>query len=203
MARMTRASTLNVFVAANLLELEVLQDPQQLDLHAGTGGGDFIEEDRAAVGLHELAHLLADRAGERAGHVAEQFAFQQRFRQAPQATSTNGLSRRPLRRWIARAMSDLPVPLSPVMSTVARVSATLSIMSKILSMRWSWPTMFSMPKRMSSCALSVLFSSITLPLVERPLDRHLQFFVDQRLGEEIERAGADRLDRRFDACRSR
>ena len=48
---------------------------------------------------------------------------------APQATSTNGLSRRPLRRWMARAISDLPVPLSPVISTVARVSATLSIMS--------------------------------------------------------------------------
>ena len=38
---------------------------------------------------------------------------------APQATSTNGLSRRALRRWMARAISDLPVPLSPVISTVA------------------------------------------------------------------------------------
>ena len=108
---------------------------------------------------------------------------------APQATSTNGLSRRPLRRWIARAIIDLPVPLSPVISTVARVSATLSIMSNIRSMRWSWPTMFSMPKRRSSWALSVLVLFEHLLLAEGPVDGHLQLFVDQRLGEEIEGPG--------------
>ena len=33
--------------AADLLELQVLQDAEQLDLHAGTGRGDLVEEDRA------------------------------------------------------------------------------------------------------------------------------------------------------------
>ena len=69
--------------AADLLELEVLQHAEQLDLHAGAGGADFVEEDRAAVGLHELAQLVADGAGEGPGHVAEQLAFQQRFGQRP------------------------------------------------------------------------------------------------------------------------
>ena len=34
---------------------------------------------------------------------------------------------------MARAMSDLPVPLSPVMSTLALVSAMLSIISHAMS----------------------------------------------------------------------
>ena len=57
--------------------------------------------------------------------------------------------------------------------------------------------MFSMPKRRSSCAFkhAVLFDDLVL--VERPLDGDLQFFVNQRLGEEIEGAQADRLDGRF------
>ena len=29
--------------AADLLELQILQHPQQLDLHAGRGGGDLVE----------------------------------------------------------------------------------------------------------------------------------------------------------------
>ena len=58
--------------------------------------------------------------------------------------------------------------------------------------------MFSMPKRRSSWAFSSLVLFDHLALVQRPLDGHLQFFVDQRLGEEVEGAQADRLDRRFD-----
>ena len=46
---------------------------------------------------------------------------------AAQFTRTNGSSRRGLKRWIARLTSSLPVPLSPVMSTLARVGATRSI----------------------------------------------------------------------------
>ena len=36
------------FGAADLLELELLQDAKELDLHAGTGGADLVEEDGAA-----------------------------------------------------------------------------------------------------------------------------------------------------------
>ena len=58
--------------------------------------------------------------------------------------------------------------------------------------------MFSMPKRRSSWALQHAVLLDHLALVQRPLDGHLQFFVDQRLGEEVEGAQADRLDGRFD-----
>ena len=46
---------------------------------------------------------------------------------AAQFTLTNGPSARGDRRWMAREMSSLPVPLSPVMSTPALVGATFSI----------------------------------------------------------------------------
>jgi hypothetical protein len=46
---------------------------------------------------------------------------------AAQLTFTNGSSARGERRWMAREMSSLPVPLSPVMSTDAFVGATFSI----------------------------------------------------------------------------
>ena len=39
-------------------------------------------------------------------------------------TGTNGFSHRGPWRWMARATSSLPVPLSPVMRTVAFVRAT-------------------------------------------------------------------------------
>ena len=39
---------------------------------------------------------------------------------APQFTTRNGLAARSDRSWSARAMRSLPVPLSPVMSTVLR-----------------------------------------------------------------------------------
>jgi hypothetical protein len=48
---------------------------------------------------------------------------------APQFTAMNGLSLRSERSWIARATSSLPVPLSPLTSTLVRVVATWAIRS--------------------------------------------------------------------------
>jgi hypothetical protein len=45
---------------------------------------------------------------------------------APQFSATNGRSLRCELKWIARAMSSLPVPDSPVMSTVLLVGAMVS-----------------------------------------------------------------------------
>jgi len=44
----------------------------------------------------------------------------------------NGVSARPLRRWIIRATSSFPVPLSPVIRTVEWVGAARSIVSRRL-----------------------------------------------------------------------
>ena len=150
--------------AADRLELQLLQHAEQLHLHRRAGGADFVEEDRAAVGLQELAHLVAGRAGERAGDVAEQLAFEQVLGQGAAGDFDERPFARLLRRWIARAIMILPVPLSPVTSTVARVSATLSIMSKTRIMCGSWPMMLSRPTRRSSWARRFVFSVDHVPL---------------------------------------
>ncbi len=48
--------------------------------------------------------------------------------------------------------------------------------------------------------LEVLVLFEHLLLVQGPFDGHFQLFVDQRLGEKIERAGANGLDGRFDGA---
>ena len=58
----------------------VLQHAKQLDLHRQGGFADLIEEDRAAIGFGEQTTLLPDRAGERAAFVTEQFGLEQVFR---------------------------------------------------------------------------------------------------------------------------
>ncbi|HBL25899.1 MAG TPA: hypothetical protein DD490_03590 [Acidobacteria bacterium] len=60
---------------------------------------------------------------------------------APQLIGTNGLSRRRLFRWMARAISSLPVPLSPWISTVASESATCATMRITSTIFGSFPTM--------------------------------------------------------------
>ena len=47
---------------------------------------------------------------------------------AAQFSATNGLSWRGLASWMAWAQTSLPVPLSPVMNTVALLAAALSMM---------------------------------------------------------------------------
>ena len=53
---------------------------------------------------------------------------------ALQLIATNGLWRRGLALWIARASSSLPVPLSPVISTRASVPATMCACARRSSM---------------------------------------------------------------------
>ena len=87
--------------AAHRLELHVLKHAEEFYLHRRRGRGDFIEEDRAAVGEQELAVAVAGGAGERAGHVTKQFALEQRLTEAP----TRHLHEPPL---AAAAAMDLP-----------------------------------------------------------------------------------------------
>ncbi len=64
--------------AADALDLALLQDAQELDLHRRAELADLVEEQRAAVGGGEQPGAIAHRAGERAAHVAEQLALEQR-----------------------------------------------------------------------------------------------------------------------------
>jgi hypothetical protein len=59
---------------------------------------------------------------------------------APQFTFTITASRRRLRVWIARAISSLPVPVSPNTSTVASVAATFSMSRKTPCIDSALPT---------------------------------------------------------------
>ena len=59
----------------------------------------------------------------------------------PEFTGTKGLSARGEARWMALAMSSLPVPLSPLISTVEREGATCATRSRTASMRSLRPTM--------------------------------------------------------------
>ena len=107
-------------VAADALELALLQHAQQLRLRRGRDLADLVEEQRAAVGLLEAAVAARGRAGERALLVAEQLALEHAFgeRAAVDAARTGRRARR-LHACSARATSSLPVPLSPSTSTDA------------------------------------------------------------------------------------
>ena len=54
---------------------------------------------------------------------------------APQLMATKGWLARELARWMARATSSLPVPLSPWMSTLASLAATRWALARTSSMR--------------------------------------------------------------------
>ncbi len=51
-------------IPADGFELELLQHAQQLHLQARAGGADFVEKNRAAIGLQEFSDLVAGCAGE-------------------------------------------------------------------------------------------------------------------------------------------
>ena len=64
-------------IAAQALELLLLEHAKQFGLQFQREVSDFIEEKRAAVGEFETADFLAHGAGESAAFVAEKFGFQQ------------------------------------------------------------------------------------------------------------------------------
>ena len=68
------------FAAAHALNGLVLQHAQKLGLRSQTDIADFVQENRAPVGLFESPDAAAGRAGEGAGFVPEQFAFEQVLR---------------------------------------------------------------------------------------------------------------------------
>jgi hypothetical protein len=67
---------LDGLVAAESLELLLLQDPQQLDLDRGAEISDLVQEDGPLVGQLESPLPLPDGARERPFLVAEQLALQ-------------------------------------------------------------------------------------------------------------------------------
>ena len=101
-----------------------LQNVKELGLDLGRNLADLIEEDGAAVGELEAADALGDGAGEGPFSWPKSSLSTRPVGRALQLTLMNGLSARLLVEWTARAISSFPVPVSPVMSTVASVGAT-------------------------------------------------------------------------------
>ncbi len=64
-------------LTANALDLALFQYAQQFGLHGERHVADFIEKNRAVLGLLELSQMAAGRAGEGSFFVAEQFGFNQ------------------------------------------------------------------------------------------------------------------------------
>ena len=64
-------------IAADALDLAFFQHAQQFGLHQNRHVADLVQEQRAVVGLLELADVPGGRAGEAAFFVAEEFAFDQ------------------------------------------------------------------------------------------------------------------------------
>jgi hypothetical protein len=64
--------------AADPVDHALLERAQELGLEAHIHLGDLVEQQRAAVGLLELADAPGDRAGEGALLVAEQLGFEER-----------------------------------------------------------------------------------------------------------------------------
>jgi hypothetical protein len=86
---------------------------------------DFVEEQRSAVGgVRSGPVRSAHRAGERAPPVTEELGLDQFGRDGAAIDRDEGRAARGLARWMARAISSLPVPLSPSISTGIERTAT-------------------------------------------------------------------------------
>ncbi len=83
---------------------------------------------------------------------------------AAQLTATRARRARRERRWMARATSSLPVPVSPVISTVVSVAATLSTSARVSRRASEVPMISSNIERSSISWRSARFSAWSWPV---------------------------------------
>ena len=105
---------------ADRLDRRGLQEAQELGLQRQVHLADLVEEQRPAVRHRRRPRLVRERAGEGAladGRIPPTRAGRAGSRRSSAARRAS--SPAPTTAWIARAQTSLPVPLSPVMNTVA------------------------------------------------------------------------------------
>ncbi len=101
-----------------------LQNTQQPGLLGLADVGDFVKEERAAVGEFEAADAVGSGIGKGSAHMAEKLALENAFGNPPALTATR---RRPLRCETACsvcATTSFPVPGSPVINMLASEGPT-------------------------------------------------------------------------------
>ena len=130
-------------VAAGALEAPALEKSPQLDLQPDRERVDLLEKERAALALARAARRVGVAAP---GSVLlpEELAVEHRLR-VPAAGEPHEGARaaRGLFSWIAAAISALPVPGSPVSSTLVRPAAACATVRNTACIGAELPTMFS------------------------------------------------------------
>ena len=159
---------------------------------------DLVEEERAAVGELELAGAVAVRAGEGAAGVAEELALEQLGRDRRAVERDEERSRRGLRSWMARATSSLPVPVSPVISTLLFVGATRRMSSKTACIGGRAADQVLEGRASAPLLAEVAVLRAVAAHVERVADDDLDGLEVEGLQHEVEGAVLHRLDGRLD-----
>ena len=201
----TRTSTLIGCLAADALELLLLQRAQQLDLHRGRDVADLVEEQRAAVGELEPAELLLDRAGERALLVAEQLALEQRLGQRA-AVDLDERAVRALAEPVDRARDQLLAGAALAGDEHGGV-ARRDLLDRAPHDRHLLAAADQLGEPAVGLGAQVVGHRLGLAAaaarraqLERALDLEAHDLGLDRLGEEVERAELHRLDRGLDGA---
>ena len=170
---------------ADRRHLAVLDGPQELDLKCRRNVADLVQEHRPAVGQLEQAFSVLARPGERPRRWPKSSPSTRPGLSAARQIGRNGPLRRPLWRWMARATSSLPVPLSPVISTGTSVGATRAmLLNKLLHRRRASDQRFECAGGADSSSPS----AARLPSLECPLDHGPGLVQVERLDEVLEGA---------------
>ena len=112
--------------AAHGCEAGFLDGPQELYLQKHRQLTDFIHKNRAGVGSLKQAGLICHSPVNAPLTWPKNSLSMSMSGIPPQLTTTKGLSLRLELSWMARAISSLPVPLSPLMSTLVFCGADLA-----------------------------------------------------------------------------
>ena len=178
---------LHGFLRADRIDLALLDGAQELDLRVERQLADLVEEQRAAVGLDELADVALGRAREGALLVAEQDRLDQVLGDRAAIDGDEGLALAVARALDgARDSTSLPTPDSPSISTgmldlaarsARRITRPMSALLVTRSRSVRVPEARRRMRRISS-------SSALDP--ERVLDRDLQALGADRLDDEVD-----------------
>ena len=119
---------------------------------------------------------------------------------APQLTATNGLARRSLEPWMARAINSLPTPDSPEISTGMADAAAFSAMRMHGMHRRALGDDVGKAERAGAALLDPRQFAFERAGIERVAHADMQPFGADRLDHEIDRAGAHRRHDIVDAA---